>query len=361
MLLFILFAKIKDFSKHVHETICHAYYPVITMNAQDFARLVDDFQEGIIVMNKHRKIIYLNKKAYLMTGWAAGVRVPYCSYCRQQEEAEHREKCLLARNNRITGFRARLPNYLNRKSEFEMTMQKMEFNGELCNVVMIRHPDKNMGDNPANTRESLIREIMLAEETERRRIARELHDQVGQNIYSLLLGLENIKRYSDKPEFQQKLDTMLKAMEKTLDSVKNMTAQLRPHLSDVPGFSSSLCSAVKVWKEIYNIDFSVNLHLPEHIQFLNGEGLHLFRIIQEAVNNAVRHGKADEIKITICSFDRKIFFQIFDNGSGFDERQLNGNGRGFQHMRERVKMFSGDIIFASHPGGPTKIEGFMEI
>lgn len=331
------------------------------MNERDLARLVDEIQEGVIVMNEHRKIIYLNKKAYLMTGWAAGETVPYCRDCLEQKLEKDQERCLLARNNRLTVFRSLLPNYVSRKSEFEMSMKKIDFNGKTCNVLLIRHPNQNTGDEAANKRDILVREIIFALENERKRIARELHDQIGQNIYSLLLGLENIKRYNDHPDFQQKVNTMQRVMEKTLDDLKNITVQLRPHLFDVSAFSSLLRTAVAEWKRIYNIDFSINLQLPKHIQFHNDEGLHLFRIIQEAVNNAVRHGKADNIKINIQAFNKKIFFQIVDNGNGFDEKQINGNGQGFQNMKERVKMFSGDIRVTSHPGGPTKIEGFMKI
>lgn len=337
------------------------YYMVIIMKDEDFTRLVEEFPEGVVVMNGNRKIMYLNKKAYQMTGWRPGEFVPYCSYCQLREVSMHEERCILANDNGLPSFRSHMPNYVDTKTDFEMSMSNIEFSGKPCKVLVIRNPCLNSHEDTVRTQELLIHETMLAQENERKRIARELHDHIGQSIYSIFLGLEGIKRHCDNPEYHERLKKITGVMEDTLQALRDLTTELRPHLYDILGFETALRSSIEDWTSIYKIDFSLNIHIPDNLKFEKEEGLHLYRIIQEAVNNAVRHGKADKIKIDIYSSGKEVYFQISDNGIGFDIENITSSGVGLKHMRERVKMFNGDIKFISQQGSPTRIEGYLTI
>lgn len=337
------------------------YYLVITMKEHNFFKLVEEFQDGIVVMDENRKIMYLNKKAYQMTGWMVGEFVPYCSYCQLREVSEFEERCILAHDKGLASFRSHMPNYVGRKSDFEMSMKKILFDNQLCKVLVIRNPCQSNHKETVKTQELLIHETMLAQEKERKRIARELHDHIGQSIYSIFLGLDGIKRHCDNPEYHERLEKITNVMEDTLQALRDLTSELRPRLFDILGFETALRSAVTDWENIHKVDFSLNIHIPENLAFEKEEGLHLYRIIQEAVNNAIRHGKAKQINIEIYSSGKEVYFQITDNGCGFDIEKLTNSGLGLKHMKERVKIFDGDIKFISRPGGPTRIEGYIKI
>lgn len=331
------------------------------MKGEEFRRLVEMFPEGIVVMNGSRKIMYLNKKAYQMTGWKLGEFVPYCSYCQLREVSDHEERCILANDHGLPSFRSHMPNYVDTKTDFEMSMSKIEFDNKPYKVLVIRNACLYSHDDTVKTQELLIHETMLAQEKERKRIARELHDHIGQSVYSIFLGLEGIKRHCDNPEYHERLRKITGVMEDTLQALRDLTTELRPHLFDILGFETALRSAIEDWTDIYKIKFSLNIHIPDNLKFEKEEGLHLYRIIQESVNNAVRHGKANRIKIDIYSSGREVYFQIVDNGIGFDIEGISGTGVGLKHMKERVKMFNGDIKLFSQIGGPTKIEGYITI
>ncbi len=330
------------------------------MDSQIHQKLFEEFSEGIVIMDDERRITFINKKAVQITGWQPGEYVPYCSYCQLRHVSEGEERCILANDRPIPSFISHMPNYVDSETEFEMSMSKLEVGGNSFKVLIIKKPSLDNHDEKVKMQELLIRETMLAQETERKRIAMELHDNIGQSIYSLYLGLDGIKRHVEDPEYHNRLDKMTALMENTLLCLKRLTKELRPRLFDTLGFEIGLRSSIEDWSRLYKVDFTLDIHIPKGVTFKE-QGLHLYRIIQEAVNNAIRHGKADKISIEIYMVDQELYFQVKDNGSGFNIEDLNENGLGLKHMRERVKMFDGDIKWISQKGGPTRIEGYLVI
>jgi signal transduction histidine kinase len=331
------------------------------VNKINFEKLVGELPEGVVIMDDGRKITYINQKAHQMTGWKTGEIVPYCSYCQLRQVSDHEEKCILANDNPLPSFRSHMPNYVDADTDFEMSMSKIEFGGTPYKILMIRNPSLNNQEEKVKTQELLIHETMLAQENERKRIARELHDHIGQSVYSIYLGLDGIKRHVENKEYHKRLEKMNVVMEETLKSLKNLTKQLHPRLFDHLGFKTALKSSVEDWMQLYKIEISLDIQLPEELRFENEEGLHLYRIIQEAVNNAVRHGKATSIIIEVSNAQNEVYFQITDNGRGFNVQNVKENGVGLKHMKERVKMLNGDVKYFSQIGGPTRIEGYITI
>lgn len=326
-----------------------------------YKKVIKELIEGIVIMDEVRKIIYINQKAKEITGWKMGERVPYCSYCQLREVSGNEDRCILANDNPLPSFRSHIPNYVDNEADFEMSMNKLAWNGENFQVLIIRNPAVTSQDKKVKTQELLIHEIMLAQEGERKRIARELHDHIGQSIYSIFLGLEGMKRHIDNDEFHERFEKINAVMEDTLQSLKQLTKELRPQLFDNLGLESAIKSLVGDWRQLYKIDFTLSIQLPNELKFKNDEGLHLYRIIQEAVTNAIRHGKATDIKIEIDKRNNELYFQITDNGVGFDLQTMNRNGLGLRHMKERVKMLNGDVKWISEKGGPTRVEGYITV
>ncbi|HAQ06931.1 MAG TPA: hypothetical protein DCR24_05175 [Bacillus bacterium] len=332
----------------------------MVMQKKYFADIVDLLPEGIIMMDKNRMIHYLNKKAVSMTGWKIGEKVPYCTYCQEREIEEDENRCILTSDEPIPFFNSHLAVYQGLE-EFEMSLKKLVHSGMEYYVLRIRMPVKNENSERAQFHELLVQETMLAQEAERKRIARELHDHIGQSVYSIFLGLEVIKQNISDEKYQNHVSNMVNVMEKTLDDIKHLTKSLRPDIVYHLGLKKSLREAVMDWMKLYQIDIILEIDIEQEDLFDQEKELHLFRVIQESVGNAIRHGKATYISIHLKTYYQYIFFHLYDNGNGFNAGHCKSKGLGLKHMFERCKMLDGDIRWMSKEGGPTRVEGFVSL
>ncbi|WP_079508522.1 sensor histidine kinase [Mesobacillus jeotgali] len=330
------------------------------MQTEFLADIVDHLPEGMIVMDTVRTIHYLNEKATNMTGWKLGEKVPYCTYCQEREVDEDENRCILTTDEPIPFFHSHMAVYEGLE-EFEMSLKKIKVANEVYYVLRIRQPIQNENSERARFHELLVQETLLAQEAERKRIARELHDHIGQSVYSIFLGLEVIKQTITDEKYQHHLSNMVKVMEKTLNNIKQLTKSLRPELVYDIGLEKSLRQAVKDWRKLYQIEIFLEMELDKDQKLDSEKELHLFRIIQESVANAVRHGQATYFSIHLKNYYQYVFFNLYDNGKGFISERYKSKGLGLKHMYERCKMLDGDIKWLSKDGGPTRVEGFVSL
>ncbi|KIY22981.1 histidine kinase [Mesobacillus subterraneus] len=326
------------------------------MQTEYLAEIVDDLPEGMIIMDEERIIHYLNKKGSKMTGWKLGEKVPYCSYCQGRAVNEDENRCILTADNPIPSFNSHLAVYEGLE-EFEMSLKKRKN----YYVLRIQKPVHNENSERARFHELLVRETLLAQEAERKRIARELHDHIGQSVYSIFLGLEVIKQGIFDHKYQQHLFNMMNVIEKTLENIKQLTKSLRPEMIHDIGLEKSLRQAVRDWRKLYQIEIFLEMELDNEQKFDPEKELHLFRVIQESISNSVRHGQASYISIHLKTYYQYVFFDFYDNGNGFKLEAGKKKGLGLKHMYERCKMLDGDIKWLSKEGGPTRIEGFVSL
>jgi two-component system, NarL family, sensor histidine kinase NreB len=324
------------------------------------AEIVENLPEGIILMDQDRIIHYLNEQAVGMTGWKLGEKVSYCTYCQQREIAADENRCMLTSENSIPFFSSHMAVY-ECLEEFEMSVKKLSYLERDYYVLRLRIPVQNENSEKARFHELLVQETMQAQEAERKRIARELHDHIGQSVYSIFLGLEVIKETINDPQYSRHVTNMVNVMEKTLSDIKHLTKSLRSEIVYHIGLEESLREAVKDWRNLYQADIQLVLELDREMEFDREKELHLLRVIQESVANAVRHGKATAISINLRTYYQYIFFHIEDNGTGFKTDGSKLKGLGLKHMYERCKMLGGDIRWNSKEGGTTKVEGFVSL
>lgn len=328
------------------------------MQKEFLAEIVHQLPEGIIMMDQDRTIHYLNEQASAMTGWKLGGKVPYCTYCQEREVVEDENRCILTSDQQIPFFNSHLAVYEGLE-EFEMSLKKLNLNERVHYVLRIRPPVQNENSERARFHELLVQETMVAQEAERKRIARELHDHIGQSVYSIFLGLEVIKQNISDEKYQNHVSNMVNVMEKTLGNIKHLTKTLRPEIVYHIGLKKSLFEAIKDWMKLYQIEIVLNIDIDQDSFFDPEKELHLFRVIQESVTNAVRHGKATNISIHLKEYYQYVFFHVNDNGRGFNTEGCKSKGLGLKHMYERCKILDGDIRWGSKEGGPTRVEGFV--
>lgn len=209
-------------------------------------------------------------------------------------------------------------------------------------------------------RGDLLRRVVSAQEAERQRIARELHDETGQKLTAIGLGLQGVTGAMDK-NIRQAGKTLRKLQQLTADSItelQRLIADLRPsHLDDL-----GLPAAVRWYLgEIHErtgmtVKFSVDgreRQLPESINIA------LFRIVQEALTNVVKHARVESAQVQLCFEDDNVMAVVSDNGRGFDMPRLGSEGRkswGLLGMRERASLLGGHFTIDSFPGNGTIVK-----
>ena len=202
--------------------------------------------------------------------------------------------------------------------------------------------------------QQLSSRLVDAQETERRNISRELHDEIGQSLGALLVDIGRLTNAlgGDRPEVKAQLDNMKSVAERTVQEVRNIALLLRPSMLDDLGLVAALewqgrevsrRSEMEVAVESENVPDD----LPDEYRIC------IYRLVQEALNNAVRHSGSRNAKVTVGQSAKGIAVRVSDGGRGFDSRRARGLG--ILGMEERVKRLGGTFTVESEPGGGAAI------
>jgi signal transduction histidine kinase len=208
-------------------------------------------------------------------------------------------------------------------------------------------------------RGELLKHLITAQEDERKRVARELHDDLGQSLGALALQTEAIAQLIDSdPEGAiNQLNLTRDLITDTTDRMYELILALRPSTLDDLGLVAALQSHAERFLSGSGINFELNAdglicRLEPEMETA------LYRIYQEALNNVRRHSGAKRVSITVAMNDGFLESEIQDDGNGFDPRRLDSNedsphGLGLLGIKERVNQWGGDIEIISQPGSGT--------
>lgn len=184
-------------------------------------------------------------------------------------------------------------------------------------------------------------------ENERRRLSRELHDGLGPYLTSLKFYIENnVKNELKKTE-------MKKIVDEAISEIRLMSNALMPASIDDFGIGVTLTNYIENLNKstTINIEYE-DLTKQENSNISNHQGINLFRISQELINNSLKHSKAKNIRITLSEFDEFISLFYFDDGLGFDISSVK-LGSGIINIKERVEICNGSILISALPGNTT--------
>ena len=205
-------------------------------------------------------------------------------------------------------------------------------------------------------RGELLKHLITAQEDERKRVARELHDDLGQALGALAFQIEAIEQLikRDHEGAINQLNLTRDLINSTTDQMYELILALRPSTLDDLGLISALQSHAERFLEGSGIDFELNTDgLTDRLE-LEMETT-LYRIYQEALNNVRRHSGAKNVSISITMFDGYLESEIRDDGRGFDMSQLDPSkedqsGWGLLGIRERVSQWGGELEIVTEPG-----------
>jgi len=206
-------------------------------------------------------------------------------------------------------------------------------------------------------RQHFLERVIAAQETERQRLARELHDEAAQTLTALSLGL---RRLQDDPNLslpQRKLAGDLKSQTTALASdLHRLAVELRPSALDRVGLIGALGQYVQEFKRRYSLEAQFESDNLEHIRLSPEIETSLYRIVQEALTNVARHAQARSVSVLLQARDGQIVATVEDDGKGFDPAQVQAKGRlGLFGMQERAAMLGGSLNIESAPGRGTTV------
>jgi len=206
------------------------------------------------------------------------------------------------------------------------------------------------------TRRLLLEHMLSAQEEERRRIARELHDEAGQLLTSLLVGLRTLEHARDLADVKEQGNRLREITAQTIDEVGRLARGLHPTVLDDHGLGVALSRYVSEYVKTHNITVDLKLHELNSSSLSAAVQIGLYRIVQEALTNVAKHSGAKAVSIKFARSGTALEVAIADDGCGFDAKAVavSSHRLGIQSMRERAAMFGGTVSFASRRKG-TKI------
>ncbi|MCW3072596.1 MAG: tetratricopeptide repeat protein [Bacteroidetes bacterium] len=322
--------------------------------------LVKDTYESLVALNKNKKDF---EQAFYYQGLLSGIKDSILNTETNKQIAEMQAKYEAEKKDLAIGKQS----IELERNKLEIFRQKTQRNILLISVIILaviifllynRHKLKQKNLLQAERSEQQLlrtKAIVEAEENERTRIARELHDGIGQQLSAVKLNLSSLQSTLDNSNTQQSV-LMKNAIEIIDDSVKEVRSVSHSMMPNAL-LKSGLATAVREF--LNKISNTGKLKIELEISGLN-ERLEsmmeniLFRVVQETVNNIIRHSGASVVNIQIIRYEDELSMMIEDNGVGFDP-VLASSGIGLKNIRSRIEFLNGTVNVDSSPGKGTTI------
>lgn len=223
--------------------------------------------------------------------------------------------------------------------------------------------DKNRAEIEKKINQQKFRSVLILEgqEEERKRLAMDIHDGIGQMLTSLKFQIESIDLLKSKEGATQKLVEIQDLITQVIKEVRRVTFNLKPTVLGDFGLQAGLNVFVREISKLTDIELTYTVESSENIRLPQKVENNIFRIIQEAINNAIKYSKASRIEISYKQTETELTITVQDNGEGFDEelvesRNMNiESGRGFFNMYERTEYVNGHLDIRSSLNEGTRV------
>ena len=238
----------------------------------------------------------------------------------------------------------------------------------LTSLLRISHLERTAAEqhrSVLNAEEQLRRlsqQLVRAQEEEKKSISRDLHDQIGQVLTAVRIGVGNLEEALQNHEAPERvraqLDQTKRLSEQALRSVRDIAMGLRPAMLDDLGLGAALEWQGRQFSRLCNIP--VSIEVEGDLEGLSeDQKTCVYRVVQEALNNIAKHAEATAIRVSVASQDAKIEIEVRDNGTGFDVQSARLGGIGIVGMIERARELGGHANVESHPGEGTSVSVWL--
>jgi signal transduction histidine kinase len=210
---------------------------------------------------------------------------------------------------------------------------------------------------------NLSTHLQVVREEERTRIARKIHDDMGQALTALKIDLTwlNKKLTDDQPLIREKLQSMVTLINETIETVHNLSEDLRPGILDDFGLSAAIEWQAEEFQKRTGIECRINLASDES-NLSKEKSTNLFRIVQESLTNVIRHANATKVEINLSEKDGILLLEVADNGKGITKAAVtNPKSFGLIGIKERVHSLGGEVDISGTPNAGTRLKVKMPI
>jgi len=202
---------------------------------------------------------------------------------------------------------------------------------------------------------TLSSQLITAQEDERRRLSRDLHDELGQIVTAVSLDLQRAALASPAPKKDELIGQASHGAACLLDKIHEISLRIRPTLLDDLGLKDAVQSLLSDYERRTGIVTRTELQF-DRADVPAQASENIFRILQEALTNVSKHSQAKEVSVKLTVTDRQTCLVVQDTGAGFTLSQVNGKGLGLLGMRERAELLGGDFQVQAEAGKGTRIQ-----
>ncbi len=335
-----------------------------------YSRLVENLLTGIYI-NLKGKIIFANKRFTEIFGYERDEMLGMDSDLLVHPDERHHVQELFQKNlsgkNVPTEYEVQGVRKDGQVIWLVRNLSLIEYEGQtavlgnVLDITMRKHMEKELQRSEQQLR-LLSSQLLSAEEQERKRIARELHDGIGQSLSAIKFGVENSLRELGHASVSSPsaLEAIIPLVQQTIKEVRSIVEDLRPSILDDLGILATIGWVCREFQKVYaRIQVEKQLEIEEH-EIPELMKTVIYRILQEALNNVAKHSLADQVKIWMKKKNTTIEWGIYDNGIGFDMDKLMflkspAKGFGLASMRERAELTGADFHIRSKHGEGTTI------
>jgi PAS domain S-box-containing protein len=325
--------------------------------------LVEAMSEGAATLSRNGAVLYCNRRFAELTGSLPGKIVGIAVQSLVAEAERERFEALLAEAQKAVAkgeFNLRcsdgslVPVYLSLN-------QFRGYKGQALGMVITDLSEQKSKQAAEIKQAEAIHRLLLehelsAQEEERRRIARELHDEAGQLLTALLVGLRTLEDARKLADVKVQGQRLREITAQAIDEVGRLARGLHPTVLDDHGLGVALSRYVTEYAKTHNIAVELALDELDSSALPSAVQIALYRILQEALTNVARHSGAKAVSIRFARLARALEVAVIDDGCGFDTKAVavSSHRLGIQSMRERAAMLGGTVRFTSQGKG-TKV------
>lgn len=333
----------------------------LVWSEQQYRSLIEQASDGILIANPAGRCIESNASLCAMLGYSREemLGLSLADIVPLEEQQMQKTQFSELRNGKQTLIERKLQRKDGSIVVTELSANVLE-NGNVQGIVR-DITERKLAESKLIKAETQVRNfaqhIHTLLEDERAGIAREIHDELGQFLVGIKLGLSSFKKQAaGSPASAERIRTMLLDVDSTIQSMKKISTGLRPGILDTLGLPASIEWLVQDFERKAEIKCRYDSSGSAQT-FENKFSICFFRICQEALTNIVKHAGASEVSIKFRHDAERCMLSISDNGSGIDPKKLeNPFSLGLLGMRERANIIGGELKITSEPGKGTEIQ-----
>lgn len=327
-----------------------------------FERVFQHSPDGVLVTDSELNIIRMNPTAReLLKMDQDPVTVNFCSHCSNYAGLNKLcsyHQCFIAEpGTQYVEVQLTTTKGITKSMNASVSHYKDPMYGPL-HIIRFHEVEKARQKEQHKIAKMITHSILSAQENERKRISRELHDGIGQSLYSILIQTEMLKsRLEDakQPLIDEPLDALQESIRDTIEDIRDLSVELRPSALDDIGLVAALRNYVRLYGQKFGIQVLLTIEGDSEL-LPQAHEIAFYRIVQEALTNAAKYSHTEVVEVKLKVDPKLAELQIRDYGVGFKVTSELRQGVGLYSMEERVNILQGEFDIKSNPSEGTVID-----